>query len=217
MARHLVGELTARNFGLLIAYLIPGFVALWGVSVVSPPVSGWLAGPSPAGPTIGGFLFVTLASLAAGMTASAIRWVLLDTLHHATGLKRPSFNDVLLDRKLTAFDYLVQNHYRYYQFYGNTLVAILFAYPLYRLAAASPATFTPLDVAVLLLECVFFAASRDALRNYYVRASRLLTETESEVSHDKRQLPRPGSGPAAQSAEGSKDAAAKAQKSPAGP
>lgn len=193
-----MGELTARNFGLLIAYLIPGFVSLWGLSTVSPAVHAWLTGPAPAGPSIGGFLFVTLASLTAGMTASAIRWLALDSLHHATAIRRPRWDDAVLDRKLAAFDYLVENHYRYYQFYGNTLIAVCFAYPLSRAVGAIDASHAiTLDFAILVLQCVFFAASRDALRKYYHRASHLLATRESEALSDERKQPLPGPCPAA--------------------
>ena len=45
-----MGELTARNFGLLIAYVLPGFVGLWGLGYLSEPVRTWLSGAGPAGP-----------------------------------------------------------------------------------------------------------------------------------------------------------------------
>ncbi len=189
-----MAELSARNFGLLIAYLIPGFVALWGASAISPDLRLWLTGTSAAGPTIGGFLFVTVAAVAAGMTASAVRWAFLDWLHRLTGVPRPPWDDSALDRKLAAFDYLVENHYRYYQFYGNTFVAVLFSYGIWRLSAEGQGTAPGwTDACVLFVEGVFFAGSRDALRKYFSRTSRLLEAAESEVSHDERQLPRPGS------------------------
>jgi hypothetical protein len=40
-------EMSQKNFGLLIAYLLPGFVVLWGISFFSPTVQSWLTGSPP--------------------------------------------------------------------------------------------------------------------------------------------------------------------------
>lgn len=189
-----MGDVTARNFGLLVAYLIPGFVALWGVSFLSDPVRAWLWGGAADGATVGGFLYVTLASVAVGMTASAVRWAVIDWLHHATGVKSPKWDDAVLEKKLSAFEYVVEQHYRYYQFYGNSLVALLFTYGAWQASQECPCIrLGGLDVGVFLIGLVFFAGSRDALRKYYRRASVLLGDTESEKNDDERQL-RSGDG-----------------------
>ncbi len=68
-----MSELSEKNFGLLIAYVLPGFVTLWGISHFSPTVESWIASSQHGAPTVGGFLYVTLASLAAGLTVSEAR------------------------------------------------------------------------------------------------------------------------------------------------
>ena len=113
-----MSELSHKNFGLLIAYVLPGFAAVWGISQFSPTVESWIATSGQGGPTIAGFLYVTLASLAAGLTVSAVRWVIIDRFHHATGLKPPCLEFANLDDRLQGFLALVENHYRYYQFYA---------------------------------------------------------------------------------------------------
>src|SRR3712207_8693886 len=40
----------------------------------------WLAAEQDSAPTIGGFLYVTLGSVAAGLLLSAIHWAVIDTL-----------------------------------------------------------------------------------------------------------------------------------------
>lgn len=175
-------DLSARNFGLLIAYVLPGFVALWGLSYVSPTVSGWLAGAGAAGPSVGGFLYVFLASVGCGMTASVVRWALLDTLHHRTGIRMPIFDFSKYQEKLEAFERISEHHYQYYQFYGNTLVALLIAYPLWRAFGAGGSIGT--DLAFVAIGAFFVAGSRNALRLFYGRATQLLGE--SETPHDER-------------------------------
>ena len=59
-------EVSATNFGLLIAYRVPGFTALWGTSYFSETVRHWLSGSGATTPTVGGFMYITLASVAAG-------------------------------------------------------------------------------------------------------------------------------------------------------
>lgn len=177
-------ELSARNFGLVIAFFIPGFVALWGLAEVCEPVRVWLLGGGTSGPTLGGVAYVAAASLTLGMTVSAIRWALFDQLHHRTGVNPPRLDFAKLPERLDAFYALVENHYRYYQFYANMAVATAFALCLtIAVGERWPAW---ASVAVLGVESVFFAGSRDALRKYYERSSMLLGVKESECFNDKR-------------------------------
>lgn len=168
-----MGDLSARNFGLLIAYWIPGFITLAGMATLSPTVAAWLA--ADLGPSMGGFLYSTLGSLAAGMTVSAFRWAVIDTLHQYTGLPRPEWDDSKLAERLPALEYLVETHYRYYQFYGNSMVAVGFAHASWRISPFGGAVLWGWpEAGVIILGLVFLAGSRDTLRKYYRRATLLL-------------------------------------------
>jgi len=179
-----VTELSARNFGLAIAYFIPGFVALWGLAEVCDPVRVWLVGGGASGPTLGGVAYVAAASLALGMTASAIRWASIDQFHHRTGVNPPRLDFATLPERLDAFYALVENHYRYYQFYANMAVATAFGLSMTVVGGERLPAWA--NAAVLGVEAVFLVASRDALRKYYERSSVLLGERESEAIHDER-------------------------------
>ena len=48
-------EVSLSNFGLLIAFVLPGFMVLWGASYFSETINHWLSG-SDATPTVGGFM-----------------------------------------------------------------------------------------------------------------------------------------------------------------
>jgi hypothetical protein len=175
-----MSELSDKNFGLVIAYVVPGFVALWGVARFSPTVASWIAASQATAPTVAGFLYVTLGSLAAGLIVSAVRWALVDTLHHATGVRQPNWEFANLDERLCGFLALVENHYRYYQFFGNTFIAAAFTYRANLIAEGRQiwrdgwAAF-----AFVILEIILFIGSRDTLRKYYSRAERLLGESDS--------------------------------------
>ncbi|MEO0629978.1 MAG: hypothetical protein AAFY46_04530 [Planctomycetota bacterium] len=170
---------TTRHFGLLIAYIAPGFIGLWGASYIHPDLRDLLLGPETEGPSLGGFLYVTVASIASGMLANAVRWASLDSLHHATGLKRPDWNDGMLHDRVTAYEWLVENHYRHYQFYGNTWVTLLFAWLCWRSSIAEAQTsFGGLDATAGFALAVLALGSRSTLARYYRRVERLLGDID---------------------------------------
>ena len=83
-----------------------------------------------------------------------------------------------------AFSLLIEIHYRHYQFYANMFVATLIVYVCYRGTAPVSLGVGWLDLGVLILECVFFATSRDTLRKYYARTQQLLTAEFSKTRKD---------------------------------
>src|SRR4051794_3276376 len=157
------------NLGPLIAYLVPGATVLLGLSPSSPTLQGWLATTPDASPTVGGFLYVTVASLAVGMTLSAFRWAIVDMIHRLTGLPPPVLDFARLGENVEAFALLIEIHYRHYQFYANMLLAAAVSYAGYR-ARIGGFALGWVDLGALVLESVFFATSRDTLRKYYTRS-----------------------------------------------
>ncbi|MBX3440200.1 MAG: hypothetical protein KF861_22110 [Planctomycetaceae bacterium] len=175
-------EVTHPSFGLAIAYLIPGFLALWGASFYSPMIEGWLTGTESQLPTLGGFLYVTIASLGTGLVISTIRWLLLDTLHHHTGIAEPLWNFAGLQAHIDAFDRQVEGHYRYYQFYGNSLVALLILWLAWRCRLPSSGQWPGgMDLGLVALGVLLFLGSRDTLRKYYVRMAAILGSPTPET------------------------------------
>lgn len=162
------------TFGPLIAYLVPGATALVGLSPFLPTVRSWLEGTATNAPTVGGLLYLSLASLAAGMTVSAVRWAAVDTLHARTGLRPPKLDFARLPGRVEELRLVIDIYYRHYQFYANSLVAAVFAYAGHRLhvGLAAPGI---ADLAFFTLAPVFFLASRDTLRKYYARSRELLS------------------------------------------
>ena len=178
-----MGEISASNFGLVIAYFLPGFTAFWGISYFSTTLTTWLGKTAAEQPTVAGFFYVTLASIGTGLTVNAIRWLTLERLHHCTGIPYPRWDFARLQTNLAAYEKLVEFYYRYHEFFGNSLIAGSFTYTVWRwhhpgwnLVAA--------DAAALGLAVLFWAASRDTLRKYYSRSERLLAPSDSR--HEPR-------------------------------
>jgi hypothetical protein len=157
-------DVSPFSFGIAVAYLIPGVVVVWGASYLSPILRTWLATPRDNLPTVGGLLYVTAASLAAGMTVSAIRWAVFDTLHHRTGVAPPRWHFAALPEKLEAYQALIEIHYRYYQLHAHLLIALAFAYVARFLATPWRAyRVGAVDLGFIIVSVVLFLASRDAL------------------------------------------------------
>ena len=173
-------DVSPGNFGVLIAFVLPGFIVLWGVSYFSATVRLWLSG-SGTTPTIGGFMFGTLASVAAGVTVSTVRWLVIDKVHHWTGIRQPPWNFSRLGRNVDAYNVLNDIHYKFYLFHANGLIALLFVYVARR---THQGIFTApvgwADLGFALLAVVLFIGSRDMLRKYFTRVSQLLGTLQSE-------------------------------------
>ncbi len=169
-------DVTDKNFGVIIAFLLPGFLFLWGLSYSFEEVAAWLlkSGSNQA-PTVGGFLYATLASLALGLLISAVRWLIIDHLHQWTGVRHPNMNFANLKDKdrFAAFLGAVENHYRYYQYYANTLIALIGAFVIYLFLGKQKPSVTMWLITIGIVVALFFG-SRDALKKYFDRASAIL-------------------------------------------
>jgi hypothetical protein len=178
-------EVSQKNFGLLIAYVVPGLVALWGVSYFSETVKMWLTTANESSPSVAGFLYVTLASLAAGLALDAVRSVTIDQFHHLSGVRAPNLDFSDFQAKFWAFNQIVESHYRHYQAYAHLAIAVLFAF-VARHVASGEQTLHPWTVGALcLLEAILLVSSRDALRKFYARASDLLGTDRGRASGGK--------------------------------
>jgi hypothetical protein len=166
-----VKDVTTNNFGLLIAFVLPGFVLLWGMAPYSSTVREWLGQATSNTPTVGGFLYITMASVGVGQLVSTLRWLLIDSLHHGTGVDKPNIDFSRLKDSVEAFDRLIEIHYRYYQWHANTLIASTIAAVLNWSANG----FRCHEFCLLLvIDVLLYLGSRDTLQKYYRRVEDLL-------------------------------------------
>ena len=176
-------DVTNKNFGLVIAYLLPGYILLWGLDDVvnylnlRNPFQSGAGGPNiqVASLTVGGFFHETLMALAAGMILNTVRWAVVDTILHHTGIRRPVWDESKLQANLQAFDMLVEHNYRFYQFHSSTFIGLLVIF------VARPSDPWQIDLLFVVVLASLFGASRDALNRYYRRALLLLDEPERNI------------------------------------
>jgi hypothetical protein len=174
-------DLNGSNFGIAIAYLIPGFITLWGLAQLDPAVTDWVQNAAQGDLTIGGFLYATLASLSLGLITSTLRWAIIDTIHHRTGLSRPQLSFENLAKRTDAFARIVEGRYHFYQAHSNSAVAVFIAESCWLISGASWLTLLP----AVAIEAILLAGSRDCLRGYYTELAQVLgTSPESADPED---------------------------------
>ena len=161
-------ELTHRNFGLLIAYVLPGFVTLSSASYFYPELAQWFATAPQTTASVGSFFYVIISSLAVGLIVSAVRWATIDQVNEWTGLRRPKLDFTRLQENLQAFDNAVVLHYNYYQFYSNMAVALACVL-VARWVEEGWLMHLKFSMIAITLEVIILAGARDALRKYYER------------------------------------------------
>lgn len=169
-------ETPINDFGLLIAYVLPGFTAIWGTTYFSDAMRLWIGSSATDAPTVAGFLFITLASIGAGLTVSTIRWLIVDSIHHLTGIRPPSWDFSRLGPTVVAFGVLLDIHYRYYQAYSGMVISLIWLLLARRFATTGSVPLGWPDLAILALIGIFYLGSRDTLKKYYSRTGQLLQD-----------------------------------------
>jgi hypothetical protein len=178
-----MSETSSRQFGLIVAHVLPGFIGLAGITPLFPAVGQWLQPVSQGEAGFGPPIYALMAATTVGMIVSCVRWLVVDHLLEWTGMQKAARGYENLAEKLNAFDYLIEIHYRYYQFYSNTLVAIVWAYGMNRFYETLPLLGMGTDLGVLILCAVLLAGSRDTLTKYRQKLGRVLgpvAEKDSE-------------------------------------
>ena len=168
-----------RSFGLIISFLVPGMLGLYAASLHVPVLQDWFNAAASSQSTVGGFLFITIASSGMGVFISGVRWFCLEKLisqgiptDHDAGQRRTSDTEA-------AYQNIRRHHYDFYLFYSNTLVALaalwlswipstgLFSQPV----VARPLVFTGLAFGAGF---VLYASARDAYRRYQEKRTKIL-------------------------------------------
>jgi hypothetical protein len=171
-----------RGFALLIAFLLPGLVALFGIATVNPTVLGWFQG-AQSGPQLVGFLFVLMAALALNIVIHALRWFVFEKVRIAAlgcPWVKPNPPLDLRNRKDLEAQYIDNRHQFYYHYlaYGNSAVAIPIAVTAWKFGSHAPEPPMGLFLSVCggaaVLTAVLGLAACEAICRYMDRQTSLL-------------------------------------------
>ena len=171
-------DITSTSFGLLIAYLLPGLVTLFGLSFWVPALRSMFEAFVTGASDLSLFLLVTLLSIATSLQVTLIRWVLFEELLcRRDRLSPEDFKGMSSEGHFNAFRGAVDEHYRYHQFWGSMVIAlpILFiGWARESHAFASFWTGLLLLTLFLVLEGLTFFGAVKAYTNYVYRARSIM-------------------------------------------
>jgi hypothetical protein len=121
-----VKDISSTSFGYFIAFLLPGIFGMYALSRWFPELSATLQPIFKPDTSIGpSFVFLAVA-IGAGVCISGIRFFIFEkAIFHKR--KAPKYKGLDADG-LARQRAIVDEHYRYHQFYGNCAVAALILY-----------------------------------------------------------------------------------------
>jgi hypothetical protein len=176
---NLMVQVEPIDFGILIAFILPGSVAVYGLRYVSPRISALWSILESGQVVIGPLILLALATLAVGLIVSSLRVVLLEPIFHVTGVRQENIDYQKLANadQREFFKEMIKNVYRYEQFYGNTLLALLFCsflrYFVGRVSICQTRMDQMVSVAIIGSLITLFVAGRKSLRDVYRSISEL--------------------------------------------
>jgi hypothetical protein len=120
-------DVSSTTFGYLVAFLLPGLVGLYGLGFWSTEVSGFLLKPAQdSQATVGPSVLVLLAGLVTGLLVNALRAPLFEDLICKDVSYEPHFfQKIGAADRITTFRVFVDELFRYHQFYGGILIALI--------------------------------------------------------------------------------------------
>ena len=163
---------TEQNFGILIAYVLPGWIALLGVGEFSPDIRMWL-GTANRETTIGGFLYSTMSAVALGLVLNTVRQAAVESTSKWCRPMNLSRDYRVLHDRIEAVDFLVLNQFRYHQFHGNSAIACSFTLCV---LASHGSISDGMAFAILALIGVMVYGAAKCLSIYYNRLREVLAE-----------------------------------------
>ena len=159
-----------KSFGLVIAFLIPGMIGLYAASFYVRMIQEWFGTAASQSTNVGGFLFVVVASVGMGVFISGVRWFALERILWHRPISLPDRTE----KTEPIYQNLVHQHYYFYLFYANSLVALIVLYVAWLAATSrsggSIAIMSALGVGAGVI--LFFSA-KDALGRFDLKSSQL--------------------------------------------
>lgn len=121
-------DVTSTSFGYIIGFLLPGLLGMYGLGYWSAGVHTLLTPALNAEANVGPSLILLLGALGAGLCISAVRWLVFEKFLCKKSLPRDLFLRLNTAEKLASFRAVVDEHYRYHQFYGGSFLALIILY-----------------------------------------------------------------------------------------
>lgn len=158
------------NFGLIIAYFLPGVLVTYSLRYVSSRIDHLLNLVEEGQVFIGPATILIISALVTGLIISSARVVLVDPLIHITGVPKPrtDYKKLAPSEQWAVYSQIVENIYRFYQFYGNIFLGLLMLGVLRYGIAGIPIGSSAQSVSLFLLTAgsvvTLFLAARQSMK-----------------------------------------------------
>src|SRR3954451_1682001 len=193
----MVKDLGSTSFGLLIAYILPGLVALYGLSFWLTPVASLFAGFLTAESTIGLSLLVVLMSIAIGLYVTVVRELIFERVICRTSkLCADDFSGLGSEAKLSAFRAAVDEMYRYHQFWGGIFIVAPLVYVGWLTHTPHSISFVASLSLLIGVEVLSLYAAIESFKRYIFRANLILKGAANAKRMEGTPTSEKGAGPA---------------------
>ena len=175
-------DVTSTSFGYVIAFLLPGLVGLYGLGCWSETIHGLLQPAFSATATVGPSLILLLGALAIGLCIGALRCFLFEkACCRKHQFPEDMFKQLCKENRLTSFRAVVDEHYRYHQFYGGCFVALIVLYVgwIWRSYSVLDSEVVLLTIGFISLEVLLFVTAVDAYKKYIDRGKTIVKGDEA--------------------------------------
>ena len=171
------------SFGLLIGFFLPGFAGLFCLRFWSASVDRWFDAVITPSSGVGPLSVVLLISLVVGLQVSLFRWLIFEKwLCRHDRLEEKYFKTLSDEGHLSAFQVVIEQHYRYHQFWGGIAVVIpvgMLGWMLSGLELNWPSALT-LGF-LIFVEGLTVVGAIEAFRFYTKRAKAVLVAADDEA------------------------------------
>jgi hypothetical protein len=184
-------DITSTSFGYIVAFLLPGLIGMYGLGYWSEGVKKLLKPALSAEATVGPSVILLLGALALGLVISAVRCLAFERfMCRKHKFPTDMFSRLSSGDKLNSFRAVVDEHYRYHQFYGGSFVALVVMYSGW-IKNFYPGLHTPFiifSIGFLLLEILLLDTANDAYKKYVRRGNTIVSgdEIARGASHTAR-------------------------------
>jgi hypothetical protein len=171
-----MGDDLSKAFGLTIAFILPGLVGLYALSFFEPRILDWFGLAQKQEASVGGFLFVVVSSIGTGVFVSGLRWLTIDWMFGPPPAVESKQRTRDQQTEQIYQDIRIQ-HYQFYQFYANTLCALVLTYIAWFATVKPALSDAAIRLGVLVgAGFVLFFSARNAVRNYDRKVLSLLSQ-----------------------------------------
>lgn len=190
-----VQDVTATTFGFVIAFLLPGVVALFSLTYWHAPVADAFDTFLTTEANLGLFLFMLLGALILGLVVSPVRWLLYDVILSRWGRvygPKPTSEEwqrLRESERFAAFRATIDETYRYHQFFGGiTITAPLLFIGWLNDDERSPGPQAMLIIGFSALEALLIVAAISSYKSYLKYTAAILAVQSSSSATEEHNV-----------------------------